>query len=92
MRMSEATDAIIREYAGVSTLNTELKDADIYALPDRLSREDYESMKDISHISDIKMFKYNFCTDFLKNDVSALNVTINSSVAIEAPVFVFNLI
>jgi len=89
MRMSEATDAIIREYAGVSILNTELKDADIYALPDRLSREDYESLKDISHISDIKMFKYNFCTDFLKNDVSALNVTINSSVAIEAPVFIF---
>ncbi len=88
LRMSEATDAIVREYAGVSVLNVDLADIDLYNPPDRLTRKDFESLADIEHISDIKMFRYNFRTDFLKEDASPLNVTVNSSVGIEAPVFV----
>ena len=46
LRMSIATNTIIREYAGVATVNTALKDVtDIYNLPDRLSRKDYDILK-----------------------------------------------
>ncbi|NLE13423.1 MAG: ABC transporter permease [Clostridiales bacterium] len=91
--MSEATDTIIREFAGVSVVNSSLRNSDdLFNLPDRLSKEDYYTLKDIEHISDVKMFKYNFHTDFLKNGISPLNIIVQSSsdtpANIEAPIFV----
>ena len=89
LRMSIATNTIIREYAGVATVNTALKDVtDIYNLPDRLSRKDYDILKTIEHIDDIEVHKYNFNSTFIKPDVSPLDVKINSFDHIEAPIFI----
>ena len=58
LRMSEATDAIVREYAGVSVLNVDLADIDLYNPPDRLTRKDFESLADIEHISTSVQIRY----------------------------------
>ena len=86
LRMSVVTNTIIREYAGVSVLGENI--TNISNTPDRMTRNDYTILKNIEHINDVEMLKYNFRTDFLKSDVPPLNTVINSSVRIEAPVFV----
>lgn len=86
MQMSVATKTIAREYAGVSVLGeytSHLGDA-----PDRMSEAEYESLKEIEHIDDIKMLEYHFHTDFLKPDAAPLKVSLPSSDDIDAPVFV----
>ena len=73
VRMSEITDNILREYAGVSRLHGTI--SDMYNLPDRLAKSDYLTLKDIDQIDDIRFLKYNFHTDFIKENVSELKVS-----------------
>lgn len=86
MQMSVASNTITREYAGVSVLRENI--IDIENLPDRMLEADYNELKEIEHIEDIKMLKYHFQTNFVKPDITPLKVTINSSDHIDAPVFV----
>ena len=72
VEMSQVTNNILREYASVSKLNKGI--ADMYDLPDRLSKDDYLTLKDIDYIADIRFSKYNFATNFLKKDVPELDV------------------
>ena len=72
VKMNQVTNNILREYASVSHLNRGI--ADMYDLPDRLSKDDYLTLKDIDYIADIRFSKYNFATNFLKKDVSELEV------------------
>ena len=86
MQMSVATKAITREYAGVSALREYT--IDIGNIPDRMSEVDYDALKEIKHIDDIKMLEYHFRTDFLRQDAAPLEILINSSDHIDAPVFI----
>lgn len=86
MQMSVATKTIAREYASVSVLREYI--IDIGNLPDRMSEADYDALKEIEHVDDIKMLEYHFHTDFLKQDAAPLKVSINSSDDIDAPVFI----
>ena len=56
--MSVATKTIAREYAGVSVLREYI--IDIGNLPDRMSEADYDALKEIEHVDDIKMLEYHF--------------------------------
>lgn len=75
------TDNILTEYASVSVLERGIAMSNAFGsfeLPNRLSREQYLGLKDvIEHVGEIRFLQYNFATDFLKENVSKLEVTVN---------------
>jgi|LSQX01.2.fsa_nt_gb ABC-type antimicrobial peptide transport system permease subunit len=86
IRMDAVTDNILREYAGVSKI--ELSSDDLYELKERITKEQYLNLKNINYISDIRFLKYNFYTDYIKQDVSELKVTAGDT-AVHDSVIIF---
>lgn len=87
IQMGKVTDNILKEYAGVSRLEQFILQEDMFDVADRVSKNEYLELKDIEHIDDVKFLKYNFYSDFLKENVSELEVTAGDTV-VHAPVFV----
>ena len=90
---NEITDNILIEYAGVSRLNK--SSTSIFEFIDSPAKNEYLKLKEMEGICDIRFLKYNFATDFLKENVLDLEVTVNIggnvtliNTASHAPVFV----
>lgn len=75
-QMGDITENILREYASVSRLR--LSKTDIYSVTDRLTKDKHIDFTNIEHVDDIRFLKYNFNTDFLKDNVSKLLITSDS--------------
>ena len=76
IRMGAVTDNILREYAGVSTLL--LTKDDPYIVTDRLSKEQFMSFRELDEISDVRMYRYNFNSSFLKDNIPPLDIAVRT--------------
>jgi len=64
VQMGKITDNILKEYAGVVRFDTGIN----------FTKNKYLEYKNIEHIENMKFFRYNFATNFLKENVSELEV------------------
>ncbi len=92
IQMNKVTDSILREYAGVSKLESFKFYEDLFDLSNRFTKSNYYELKNIEHVDDIRFLKYNFCTNYLKDDNLKLEVTIaNTEIKEETFVLGYNL-
>jgi len=75
VQMDAVISNILREYAGVSRLSGNI--TDMFEMPDRLSKDEYLDLKNIEYIDDIRFFRYNFATSFIREDIAELEVDVN---------------
>jgi len=85
IQMRQASDKIDKESAGVAKLSYNGGSGDnispyISGSSKRAKREDILKYTEIEHVDDIKLFKYNFNTTYLKSDVSPLKKELHINV------------
>ena len=63
IQMGKITDNIIKEYASVVKFTPNMRD---FADRPRFREDDYLAFKDVEHVEDIKIYRYNFASTYLK--------------------------
>ncbi len=76
--MNKMTLNISREYVGVSKLSSfRFYEDGFEGVENRYTKEKYLELKNVENVYDIKFFKYNFCTEFIDDNVSKLEITVD---------------